>query len=148
MATGQRTDPYRSFNFRAEFDGITVGNFSEVSGLTSEGDAVEYREGTDLPLTVRKLIGLRKYTNVTLKRGYTENTELWDWYQNIINGEADRRSGAIILMDEQRNDVMRWNLENCWINKIEGPGLNATASEVAIETVEFCHEGLVVEVNA
>ncbi len=148
MPTGERTDPFRTFNFRVEIDNLTVGNFSEVSGLSSEGDAVEYREGTDLPLTVRKLIGLRKYMNITLKRGYTENMELWNWYQNIINGIPDRRNGSIILMDEQRNDVMRWNFENGWINKIEGPGLNASGNEVAIETVEFVHEGFVFEVGA
>jgi phage tail-like protein len=148
MPTGERSDPFRSFNFRIEIDNLTVGNFSEVSGLSSEGDAVEYREGTDLPLTVRKLIGLRKYNNITLKRGYTENMEIWNWYQNIINGISDRRSGSIILMDEQRDDVMRWNFENGWINKLEGPGLNASGNEVAIETVEIVHEGIVFEVGA
>ena len=58
MATGQRNDPYRSFNFRVEIDGLTVGSFSECSGLSSDGDAVDYREGTDLPLNVRKLVSL------------------------------------------------------------------------------------------
>ena len=147
MPTDNRTDPFRSFNFRVEIDGLTVGNFSEVSGLSSDGDMVEYREGTDLPLTVRKLTGLRKYNNITLKRGYTENMEIWNWYQNIINGVSDRRNGSIILMNEERNDVMRWNFENGWINKIEGPGLNATGNEVAIETAEIMHEGLVFEVG-
>lgn len=145
MATGQRMDPYRAFNFRIEIDGLTVGNFSECSGLSSEGDAVEYREGTDIPLTVRKLVGLRKYTNITLKRGYTQNAELWTWYSNITNGVPDRRNGSIILMDEERNDVMRWNIENAWINKIEGPSFNASGNEIAIESVEIVHEGLTLE---
>lgn len=135
-------DPFRAFNFRVEIDNLTVGSFSECSGLTAEGDSVDYREGTDIPLTVRKLIGLRKFTNVVLKRGYTTNNELWNWYKNIANGIADRRNGSIILMDEERNDVMRWNLERCWINKIEGPTFNATANEVAIESCELIHEGL------
>ena len=142
MATGTRNDPYRSFNFRVEIDGLTVGSFSEVGGLTSDGDAVDYREGTDLPLTVRKLIGLRKYGNISLKRGYTQNRELWEWYRNIVNGVNDRRNGTIVLMDEERRDVMRWNFENGWINKIEGPSFKASASEIAIETVEIVHEGL------
>lgn len=145
MATGERTDPYRSFNFRIEIDGLSIGSFSECSGLSSDGDAVEYREGTEIPLTVRKLVGLRKYSNITLKRGYTQNTELWDWYTNIVNGVPDRRNGSIILMDEERNDVMRWSVENAWINKIEGPGFNASGNEVAIETVEIVHEGLALE---
>lgn len=145
MGTSVRTDPFRAFNFRVEFDGLTVGSFSEVSGLTAEGDSVDYREGTDVPLTVRKLIALRKYTNVVLKHGTTTNGELWAWYKNIASGIADRRNGSIILMDEERNDVMRWQVENAWINKIEAPTFNATANEVAIESCELIHEGLSLE---
>jgi phage tail-like protein len=142
MATGTRVDPYRSFNFRVEIDGLTVGAFSECSGLSSDGDAIDYREGTDIPLTVRKLPGLRKYANISLKRGYTPNTELWAWYRNIVNGVADRRNGSVILMDEERRDVLRWNFENGWINKIEAPSFKASGNEVAIESVEIVHEGL------
>ena len=145
MATSERVDPFRAFNFRVEIDNVTVGSFSECSGLTSEGDAVDYREGTDLPLTVRKLPGLRKYTNIVLKHGYTGNPELWAWYRNIANGVNDRRHGTIVLMDEERRDVMRWTFENAWINKIEAPSFNATANEVAIESVELVHEGLMLE---
>jgi phage tail-like protein len=145
MANGTRTDPFRAFNFRVEFDGLTVGSFSECSGLTAEGDSVDYREGTDIPLTVRKLVALRKFTNIVLKRGYTTNNELWTWYKNIASGIADRRNGSIILMDEERNDVMRWQVENAWINKIEAPTFNATANEVAIESCELIHEGLSLE---
>ena len=145
MATGTRNDPYRAFNFRIEIDNLTVGSFSECSGLSSDGDAVDYREGTDIPLNVRKLVGLRKYANIMLKRGYTQNTELWDWYTNIVNGIADRRNGTIILMDEARNDVMRWNIENAWINKIEGPMFKAGGNEIAMESVELVHEGLTLE---
>lgn len=145
MGTSVRTDPFRAFNFRVEFDGLTVGSFSEVSGLTADGDSVDYREGTDIPLTVRKLMALRKYTNIVMKRGYTTNDELWTWYRNIANGIADRRNGSIILMDEERNEVMRWNVENAWINKIEAPTFNATANEVAIESCELVHEGLMLD---
>jgi phage tail-like protein len=145
MATDTRTDPFRAFNFRVEFDGLTVGSFSECSGLTAEGDSVDYREGTDIPLTVRKLPALRRYMNVVLKRGYTTNDELWNWYRNIANGISDRRNGSIILMDEERNEVMRWQVESAWINKIEAPTFNATANQVAIESCELIHEGLSLE---
>lgn len=145
MATGTRNDPYRAFNFRIEIDNLTVGAFSECSGLSSDGDAVDYREGTDIPLNVRKLVGLRKYANIVLKRGYTQNTELWDWYSNIVNGVPDRRNGTIILMDEARNDVLRWNIENAWINKIEGPSFKANGNEIAMESVELVHEGLTLD---
>jgi phage tail-like protein len=146
MATGERIDPYRGFNFRVEIDGLDAGSFSECSGLSTDGDSVDYREGTDIPLTVRKLIGLRKYSNITLKRGYTQSSTLWDWYGNIVNGVADRRNGTVILMDEERTEVMRWNFENAWPNKIEAPSFNASGNEVAIETIELIHEGLTLEI--
>jgi phage tail-like protein len=91
---------------------------------------------------VRKLPGLRKYTNITLKRGFTTNQDLWNWYLNILNGVDDRRSGAIVLQDEQHNDVLRWQFQNGWITKWEGATMNATSNDVAIETIEIVHERL------
>lgn len=146
MSTGERRDPFRSFNFQIEIDGVPRGAFSECSGLTAEGDAVDYREGTDMQPNVRKLAGMRKYSNITLKRGYTHDASLWSWYANITNGVADRRNVTIILFNEERRPVLRWHAENAWINKIEGPSLKASASEVAIESVELVHEGLTIEV--
>lgn len=147
MATDKRTDPYRTFNFEVEIDGTAVGAFSEVSGLTAEGDPVEYREGTDRVNTVRKLIGLRKYANITLKRGYVRDDTFWTWYTNIANGQDDRRNGTIVLKNEARRRVLSWRFENAWLNKIEGPTMNATGNEVAIEAIELCHEGLTMEVE-
>jgi len=142
MATGDRKDPYRSFNFRVEIDGIAIGSFSEVSGLSSDGDIVEYRNGDDVPLHVRKLTGLRKFSNITLKRGYTQNRELWKWRKNIVDGVTDRRDGSIVLMDEERKDVLRWNFTAGWIHKIDGPTFNAKGNEVGMEMVEIVVESL------
>jgi len=146
MATGTRNDPLRTFNFELVIDNLSTGAFSEVSGLTADGDAVDYREGTDLRSNVRKLPGLRKYTPIMLKRGYTTNRELWDWYMNIVNGVPDRRNVTIVLKNEQRQPVLRWHADEAWINKIEGPGFKAAGNEVALESVELVHEGLTVEV--
>ena len=145
MATDTRIDPYRAFNFSVEIDGVPRASFSEVGGLTAEGDAVDYREGTDVQPNVRKLVGLRKYANITLKRGYTADQTLWQWYTNIVNGLADRRNVTIVLMNEQRKPVLRWNAENAWINKIEGPALKASGNDIALESVELVHEGLSIE---
>jgi phage tail-like protein len=142
MPTGERKDPLRGFNFQIEIDKIVVGSFSDVSGLSSDGDIVEYRNGDDKALSVRKLMGLRKYSNITLKRGYTDNRELWNWRQNIVEGASDRRHGAIILMNEQREAVMRWEFEGGWIHKIDGPTLNAKGNDVTIESVEIVIESL------
>jgi phage tail-like protein len=140
MASGVRNDPLRGYNFRIELDQTSVASFREASGLSQNTDPVDYREGTDVWLSVRKLPGLRKYSNITLKRGITPNEDLWNWYKNILNGVPDRRNGAIVLQDEQHNDMLRWNFENGWICKWEGPTLNATTNDVAIESIEICHE--------
>ncbi len=142
MPTGDRNDPYRAFNFRVEVDNTSgaVAGFREATGLSFNTDPVEYREGNDSELHVRKLQGLRKYSNITLKRGFTRNHELWNWYRSIVNGVDDRRNGAVILRDEQQVDVLRWNFVAGWICRWEGPALNATAQEVALETVEICVE--------
>src|SRR4051812_38771923 len=119
--TATREDPYRAYNFIVEIDSIAVAGFSEVGGLSGDGDVVEYREGTDVPLTVRKMPGLRKYANISLKKGYTTSRVLWQWRLAIINGNVDRRNGAVVLLDEQRNRVAEWQFENAWVVKYEGP---------------------------
>lgn len=141
----ERKDPFRGYNFVLEIDNIARGAFSEVGGLTSEGDAVDYREGSDVQSNPRKLPGPRKYTNLTLKRGMTDDKSLWQWYTNIVNGVPDRRNVSITLMNEQRQAVLRWHVENAWINKIEGPSFKASSNEVAMESVELVHEGLTIE---
>jgi phage tail-like protein len=137
-----RKDPLRHYNFRVELDNIHAASFSECSGLSLTTDAVDYRQGDDTQLSVRKLTGLRKYTNITLKRGYTDNHDLWKWYKNIVNGTEDRRNGAIVLQDEEHKDVLRWQFENGWICKWEGASMNAANNDVAIENIEICHEGV------
>ncbi len=142
MAASDRKDPYRGYNFRIELDNTSVAAFRDCSGIGLNTDSVDYREGTDAWLSVRKLTALRKFTNITLKRGITDNKDLWNWYKNVLNGVADRRNGAIVLQDEQHNDVLRWNFQNGWISKWEGPTMSATSNDVSIETIEITHERL------
>lgn len=140
--TGKRDDPYQQFNFLVEIDGVARGGFTEVSGLTTDTDAIDYREGTDLTLNVRKLPGMRKYTNIVLKRGYTKDKALWEWRKKIINGQTERRSADIILFDEARTEVLRWRIREAWISKWESGPFNAKTNDVAVESIELAHEGL------
>jgi phage tail-like protein len=140
-----RDDPYKGFNFIVEIDGISVAAFCEVSGLASETAVIEYRNGSDRANTVRKLPGLTKYANIVLKRGVTQDTQLWQWRKAIEQGTPDRRSGAIVLLDDERNPVRRWRFSEGWITKFEGPDLNAKGNDVAIETIEIAHEGLTID---
>ena len=140
--TGKRDDPYQQFNFLVEIDGVARGGFTEVSGLTTDTDAIDYREGADLTLNVRKLPGMRKYTNIVLKRGYTKDKALWEWRKKIINGQTERRSADIILFDEARTEVLRWRVREAWISKWESGPFNAKTNDVAVESIELAHEGL------
>jgi phage tail-like protein len=139
-----RNDPYGAFNFLVEIGGTTVAGFTECSGISAETDVIEYREGSE-PSRVRKLAGLTKYANIVLKRGFTTNRELWNWRKQIIDGDIDRRPVSIILLDQARSPVVRFNLHDAWPCKWEGPNLKAKASEVAIETLEITYERLEVE---
>lgn len=141
MPVGDRQDPYRVYNFLVEIDGITRAGFRECSGLDTSQDAIDYREGTD-PLTTRKLPGLVKYSNITLKWGMTDDTELWDWRQQAMDGNVERKNGSIVLLDDRGEEKLRWNFRDGWPTKWTGPGFNATGNEVAIETLEIVHEGV------
>ena len=141
MPTGQRDDPYMHYNFLVEIDGITRAGFLEVGIITTDTDAVDYREGSDANLNVRKLTGLRKYTPIVLKRGYTQNKDLWKWRKDIINGTVKRRSADIILLDELRQPVLRWRIREAWISKWESGPMNAKTNDVFIESCELTHEG-------
>ena len=145
MAIGDRKDPYRGFNFRLELGASAVAGFRECSGLSFTNDPVEYREGTDLPLHSRKLTALSKFANLVLKRGITDNKDLFKWYKTVVDGAPERRDGAVVLQDEQHNDVLRWNFENGWICKWEGPMMNATTNDVAIESIEICVEQVLLQ---
>jgi len=142
MADGQRIDPYGQFNFLIEIDGVVQGGFSEASGLTTDSNIIEYREGNEQHGTTRKLPGLIKYNNIVLKRGWTQDKSLWEWRKKVIDGKAQRTSGSVVVLDEARNEALRWNFREGWPSKWEGPALNAKTSEVAIEALEIAHEGL------
>ena len=140
MAT--RVDPFKGFNFIVSIEGMSgSAAFSEVSGLSTDGDVVEYREGTDKSLWTRKLTGLRKHAHITLKRGQSANLDLWAWRKNVLDGTPDRRSGTITLLNEQQQSVLFWKFSNGWPVKYDGPSLNAKGNDVAIETLEIVHEG-------
>ena len=141
MPTGERDDPYKHYNFLVEIDGVARAGFQEVGVITTDTDPVDYREGSDPHLNVRKLTGLRKFTNITLKRGYTQNKELWHWRKDIINGTVQRRSADIILLDELRQPVLRWRIREAWISKWESGPMNAKTNDVFIESCELTHEG-------
>ncbi len=140
--TGQRVDPYRSFNFLVELDGIAQASFTECSGLGSTTEVIENREGGD-NTTVRKLPGKTTFTDITLKWGATSSIELWQWRLQIVQGQVVRKNGSIVVYDlANRTEVVRWNFDRAWPTKWEGSAFNAKGSEILIETLVLAHEGL------
>jgi phage tail-like protein len=141
MATGDRVDPYRNFNFLVELDGITQAGFSDCSGFGSSTDPIEYREGGE-NTTVRKLPGMTKHNNITLKRGLTDSKELYEWYRGVVAGKIQRKNGSIVVLDVDGTEKVRWNFVQAWPTKWEGPALTAKGNDIAIETLEIAHEGI------
>lgn len=147
MPAKPRDDPYPGYCFEILIDGISddgmavKGSFAEASGLEVEIQPIEYRNGAE-DTTVRKIAGLKKFPNIVLKRGLIGDDGLWNWIKEGMDGKVHRTEGHVVLLDENRQEVMRWNFTRGWPCKWTGPGLNAKNNEIAMETLEICHEGL------
>jgi phage tail-like protein len=141
MAVGQIPDPNINFNFLVEIDGITRAAFQQCSGFDSTIDVIEHREGGE-NTTVRKLPGLTKYSNISLKWGMAEDRQLYDWHRQAIKGDIVRKNGSIVLLSRKGDEVARWNFIRAWPSKYDAPDFNAEGNDVAIETMELAHEGL------
>jgi phage tail-like protein len=140
--TGARVDPCRVHNFLVELDGVARAGFIECSGIDATTEVIETREGGD-NTTVRKSPGKTTYADITLRWGVTTDDELWRWREQIIQGVVVRKNGSIVVFDlDNKSEVVRWNFVNAWPTRWEGPSMNATGSEVAVETLVLAHEGV------
>lgn len=141
MATGEILDPFNSYNFLVEIDGITRAAFRECTGFGSNIDIIEYRQGGE-NTTMRKLPGMTKYDNIQLMWGITDDRELYDWHRRIVRGAVERKNGSIVLLNNRGDEVARWNFVRAWPAMYNGPDLNAEGTDVAIEKLELAHEGV------
>jgi phage tail-like protein len=130
-----------AFRFAVELDGLLVGGFTEVSGVQAETETMEYAEG-GLNSRVHILPKQTKFPRIVLKRGLTQSSELWDWYEGVMKGSVERKSGAIILGSYAGKEICRWNFFDAYPVKWVGPELNATGGTVAIESIEIVHNGI------
>lgn len=137
--------PLPVFHFTVQWGGDRIG-FSEVTGLTQENQAIEYRDGSFPEYSSVKMPGLRKFSNVTLKRGIVKaDNDFFKWLSTIKLNQVERRDVVISLLNEEHAPVMTWKIHNAFPVKVEGPGLKASGNEVAIESIEIAHEGLQVQ---
>jgi phage tail-like protein len=136
----ERKDPLRNFRFRVEIDGEEYG-FSEVTGGDITLDAIDYRNGNE-PIFVRKLPGLTKFGNVTMKWGITDSTKLHDWHREIVEGNVTRKPVTVTVLNERGEDAARYEILEAWPCKYDPIDLNAKGNDVGIETLELCNEGV------
>ncbi len=141
MPLAARADPYLSFRFLVEIQGLVVGGFSEVSGIQAETEFEEVREG-GVNDHVHKLPKITKYSNLTLKRGVTDSEALWHWYQDVVRGRLKRRSIFVVLVDESGAERWRWSFIDAYPVRWTGPEMRADGSAVAIEALELVHNGM------
>ncbi|MBD5554527.1 MAG: phage tail protein [Roseburia sp.] len=133
--------PYGKFRYKVEIDGLEAGGFSEASGFDASIDVIEYREG-DMVQTPMKLPGLKKYGNITLKQGVADSMVMYEWMIAGVEGEVERKTITITILDETETATASWQVINAWPTKYTAPDFNATSSEVAIESIEIAHEGM------
>jgi phage tail-like protein len=135
------SDPYLGYDFVVEIDGITVGGFSNVSGLQVQMETEDYREGGRNGY-IHKLAGPVRYPrNLVLRRGVMDEDKLWAWQHEILQGKVTRTKVSVVLLGADGREARRWSFKNAYPVKWDGPELQALNSAVALEAIELTHEG-------
>jgi phage tail-like protein len=137
----ERNDPYRKNHFLVEIDGMASASFLSVYGIESITEVIEYRNGNE-DAVPRRLPGLHKCTDITLRRGLTDNRDLWNWYLTVLEGRTERRNGVIVVLDQSRRPVLRLSFREAWPCRWSLSGMDALAKETIIEEVELVVEDL------
>jgi phage tail-like protein len=137
-------DPFLLGSFWIEIQGVVVASFVECTGLHIETEVMEYSEGGRNDV-VYKLPVRTKYSNITLKRGWTASRDLWNWYQEVVSGTIKPRDCSIVMCENDNlnpsNELNRLNVQQAFPVKWQGPDLKADGTGVAVETLELAHLG-------
>jgi phage tail-like protein len=137
--------PLPKFHFRVEWGGSRIG-FTEVTGLNLETEVIEYRDGSSPEYNKIKMPGLRKFGNITMKRGtFADDNEYYAWFNTVNLNQIERRDVTISLLNENHEPVVVWKVKNAFPIKIQSPDLKSDANEAAIESIEIAHEGLTIQ---
>ena len=135
-----------TFKFALEVDNVNIGFFRKCAGIESETEIIEFKEATkEGRMIIRKVPGAMKWADITLDRRIDSAKDLWEWRKQVIDGDVDsaRRNGSIVAYDSMGAEVARWNFEGGWPSKWKGADFDASANDVATESVTIPHEGLV-----
>jgi phage tail-like protein len=141
MATAERKDPYQTFRFVVEVEGLAAAGFSEVGGLDTEITTEEYHEGGVNDFVHRLPNGARQ-PSLTLEHGLTDSDVLWKWQLDVMRGKVTRKTVRIMVLDSQGQEKVGWRCLRAYPTKWVGPALKATDHAVAIERLELAHMGI------
>jgi len=137
-------DLYKTFRFRLEIGDAAAALFHQVHIGAASIDVIDYREGAD-PNVVRKLSGLVKYTNITLRRGYTDSRDFFNWFHDVATGGSEaptvRRDIVIIVQRDDGTERARFLVSRAWPCGYHPGDLDSLRSGVLIESIELAHEG-------
>jgi phage tail-like protein len=134
--------PLVKFTFRVKI-GDTETLFQEVTGLNAETQVIEYRAGNSKEFSTIKMPGIKKYINITLKKGiFKDDKALWDIYNSVVKNTFERKTITISLLDETNQETMKWELTNAFPCKMTVTDMKSGDNTAAVETMELAHEGL------
>lgn len=132
---------YLGSQFGLEIDGVELARFTSVSGLGYESEVVTFQDTlADGKIVTRKRPGRINFGDITLKRGLSADNALVDWYQSVVDGAVERKSGSIVIYDQVSSEIGRWNFENAWISKWSASDLDAGSDDIMIEEITIAHE--------
>ena len=135
---GRGHDHIGNFNFRIEIEGLASARFKELDGIVSETEVITYGGAVDQ--MERKRPGRSKWQDLTLKRGYTNDPELWQWRKSVVNGQVERRSGSIIICADDGSEIVRYNFFDAWPTRWKGMQLDGKAADTSIEELTLTVE--------
>ena len=132
---------YLGSQFGLEIDGVELARFTGISGLGYESEVVTFQDTlADGKIITRKRPGRISFPDIVLKRGLSADNALVDWYQTVVNGAVERKSGSIVIYDQTSTEIGRWNFENAWISKWSASDLDAGTDDIMIEEITIAHE--------
>ncbi|MBF4471638.1 phage tail protein [Flavobacterium sp. HJJ] len=137
--------PIPKFHFSVEWGGTKIA-FTEVSGLNKEMDVIEHRVGSSPEFFKKKMPGLQKLSNISLKRGvFAGDNEFYQWYNTVAMNTVERRNITISLLNEAHAPVVVWKVKDCFIVSLKCSDMKSDANEAAIDTVEIANHGFTME---
>ncbi len=126
--------------FKVEIEGVTQGAFAAMDGIESTTEVVRFADGDDI--IDRKRPGRTRYSNIVLKRGFVNSSELWDWYRTVTSGAVQRKAGSVILCADDGSEVMRYNFFEAWPCRWKSFVMNASQSATMVEELEIAVESI------